>query len=93
MELFKKSEKLASDIESTENKIAELQQKLKELNERKKKEENLEIISMVRNSGLSLTDVAEIITSYSEKVSAETAEKLPLTDSDKPKGALSGNDK
>lgn len=86
MEYFKKSTKLADEIKAIEKKIAEQQQKLKELKDKRQREENLEIISMVRNSGLALTDIAEIISSYSEKTSAVVEKEIPVPEITELKG-------
>ena len=53
-----KIEKLNRDIEKTETKIAELQDKLRDLKKQKTELENNELVSLCRDNGISPADLA-----------------------------------
>lgn len=53
-----KIEKLNRDIEKTEAKIAELQDKLRDLKKQKTELENNELVSLCRDNGISPADLA-----------------------------------
>ena len=66
-----KLDRIVKDIALTERKISEALQsiseykiKLKQLTEEKTKEEDLRIIAVVRKTGLSVSDISEILSEY-----------------------------
>lgn len=70
-------ERISKNIEKTKAKIAELQQKLRELEAQKTDEENLEIIKMVRGKKLEPSDLAAVLDGQTAKTEPENNGKIP----------------
>ena len=69
-----KIEKLNRDIEKTEAKIAELQDKLRDLKKQKTELENNELISLCRDNGISPADLAAYLREKEKSRKADETE-------------------
>ena len=66
-----KLEKITADIEKTKEKITELQEKLRTLEQQKTEMEDGQILSIVRNMNVSVTELAAIMGTLKKGVPAE----------------------
>lgn len=73
-----KIKKVIKEIDLTEQKIAEFETKLKELNAEKVELENLEIIAMFRGYKVSTYDIENVMNSFKEYHNSGTKEPKPL---------------
>lgn len=69
-----KIEKLNRDIEKTEAKIAELQDKLRDLKKQKTELENNELVSLCRDNGISPADLAAYLREKEKSRKADETE-------------------
>lgn len=69
-----KIEKLNRDIEKTETKIAELQDKLRDLKKQKTELENNELVSLCRDNGISPADLAAYLREKEKSRKADETE-------------------
>ncbi|WP_249030191.1 DUF4315 family protein [Tannockella kyphosi] len=61
-----KIKKVIKEIDNTEQKIAEFQERLKQLNQEKVDLENLEIIGMVRGMKVTTYDIENVMKSFTD---------------------------
>ena len=69
-----KIEKLNRDIEKTEAKIAELQDKMRDLKKQKTELENNELVSLCRDNGISPADLAAYLREKEKSRKADETE-------------------
>ena len=69
-----KIDKLNRDIEKTETKIAELQDKLRDLKKQKTELENNELVSLCRDNGISPADLAAYLREKEKSRKADETE-------------------
>ena len=65
--MSKKKEKVILEITKTKEKIADLQDKLRELERQKTELENTEIVELVRGTKMNTTELAAFLEAYREK--------------------------
>ena len=65
--MSKKRERILLNISKTKEKIAELQDKLRELEREKTELENTEIVELVRGTKMNTTELATFLKAYREK--------------------------
>lgn len=65
--MSKKKEKVILEITKTKEKIADLQDKLRELERQKTELENTEIVELVRGTKMNTTELATFLKAYREK--------------------------
>jgi hypothetical protein len=65
--MSKKRERILLNISNTKEKIADLQDKLRELERQKTEIENTEIVELVRSTKMNTTELATFLKAYREK--------------------------
>ncbi|MGD9568652.1 MAG: DUF4315 family protein [Sedimentibacter sp.] len=65
--MSKKRERILLNISKTKEKIADLQDKLRELERQKTELENTEIVELVRSTKMNTTELAAFLKAYREK--------------------------
>ena len=65
--MSKKGERILLNISKTKEKIADLQDKLRELERQKTELENTEIVELVRGTKMNTTELATFLKAYREK--------------------------
>jgi len=65
--MSKKRERILLNISNTKEKIADLQDKLRELERQKTELENTEIVELVRGTKMNTTELATFLKAYREK--------------------------
>ena len=65
--MSKKRERILLNISNTKEKIADLQDKLRELERQKTELENTEIVELVRSTKMNTTELATFLKAYREK--------------------------
>ena len=73
-----KIKKVIREIDLTEQKVSEFQDKLKQLNQEKIELENLEIIAMFRGYKVSSYDIENVMNKFKEYHESDTNEPKPL---------------